>query len=101
MISYFLPCSLPDLIRSIIFQDSTGGDDDLSLSAEDIGKLEPTMLLYKAAAAHNLPVMCRALALGADKNWRNHDDRNRLALHQAVISVSIFFINHLIVGMCN
>lgn len=71
-----------------MLQDSTGGEDDGSLAAEDIEKLEPTLLLYKAAAAHNVPVMCRALALGADKNWRNDEDKGRLPMHQAVISVS-------------
>lgn len=72
-------------------QDSTGGEDEGSLSAEDITKLEPTMLLYKAAAAHNVPVMCRAFALGGDKQWRNEDDLGRFCLHQAVISVSFFY----------
>lgn len=57
---------------------------------EDISKLDPNLLLYKAAAAHNLPVMCEALALGADKFWTNVDDKGRSALHQAVLSVSNF-----------
>jgi len=55
---------------------------------EDISRLEPDVLLYMAAAAHNLPVMCEALALGADKQWANSKDRGRCALHQAVLSVS-------------
>lgn len=46
------------------------------------------MLLYMAAAAHNLPVMCEAFAMGANKNWINAKDHNRTPLHQAVFSVS-------------
>lgn len=46
-------------------------------------------MLYKAAAAHNLPVMCEALGLGADKQWTNSEDFNRSSLHQAIISVRI------------
>jgi len=34
--------------------------------------------------------MCQAMALGADKNWPNPDDRNRHPLHAAVLTVSIF-----------
>lgn len=45
------------------------------------------MLLYMAAAAHNLPVMCEAFALGANKAWVNPKDLNRSPLHQAVLSV--------------
>lgn len=51
--------------------------------------LNPNILLYKAAIAHNLPVMCQALSLGADKNWTNEDDNGRKPLHQAVLSVSV------------
>ena len=59
------------------------------IGEEDISKLHPDLLLYKAAAAHNLPVMCEAFALGADKLWTNVEDRSRSAIHQAVISVSL------------
>jgi Arf-GAP/coiled-coil/ANK repeat/PH domain-containing protein len=59
------------------------------IGEEDISKLHPDLLLYKAAAAHNLPVMCEAFALGADKLWTNAEDRSRSAIHQAVISVSL------------
>jgi hypothetical protein len=62
---------------------------------EDISKLHPNLLLYKAAAAHNLPVMCEAFALGADKLWNNAEDRSRSPIHQAVISVS-FITKYLI-----
>lgn len=68
-------------------QDSTAGEDEEFTDEEDIENLHPEMLLYKAAAAHNLPVMCAALATGADKLWSNVNDKNRSALHQAIISV--------------
>jgi len=68
-------------------QDSTAGEDEEFTDEEDIENLHPEMLLYKAAAAHNLPVMCAALAAGADKLWSNVNDKNRSALHQAIISV--------------
>lgn len=65
------------------------------VSGEDLSKLGADMLLYKASAAHNLPVMCQALALGADKAWSNTEDHGRSHLHQAVISVSIHITNTL------
>ena len=68
-------------------QDSTAGEEEEFADEEDIQNLHPEMLLYKAAAAHNLPVMCAALASGADKLWSNINDRGRSALHQAIISV--------------
>lgn len=49
--------------------------------------LEPDMLLYKAATAHNLPVMCHAIAMGANKNWKNPNDKGRTCLFQAIHSV--------------
>lgn len=58
------------------------------MSEEDISKLKPDLLLYRASGAHNLPVMCHALAVGANVNWVNIDDKNRVALHQAIVSVS-------------
>lgn len=69
-------------------QDSTAGEEEEFADEEDIQNLHPEMLLYKAAAAHNLPVMCAALAAGADKLWSNINDRGRNAIHQAIISVS-------------
>lgn len=56
--------------------------------------LGPDMLLYIAAAAHNLPVMCHAIAIGADKNWRNPKDNGRTCLFQAILSVSYFICTY-------
>lgn len=73
-------------------QESTGGEDnDIFPVDEDLSKLNPNLLLYKAAAAHNLPVMCHALALGASKNWINQDEGGSTPIHQAVLSVSKLF----------
>lgn len=60
------------------------------IDEEEMDKLNPNFLLYKAALAHNIPVMCQALALNADKNWENALDFDRTPLHQAILSVSPF-----------
>lgn len=62
------------------------------VSEEDISRLKPDLLLYRASEAHNLPVMCHALALGANVNWINTECNNRVALHQAIVSVSLIII---------
>ncbi|XP_071557188.1 arf-GAP with coiled-coil, ANK repeat and PH domain-containing protein 2 [Temnothorax nylanderi] len=79
-------------------QDSTAGEDEEFTDEEDIENLHPEMLLYKAAAAHNLPVMCAALAAGADKLWSNVNDKSRSALHQAIISGSVMSCEYLLLN---
>ncbi|XP_049863259.1 arf-GAP with coiled-coil, ANK repeat and PH domain-containing protein 2 isoform X2 [Schistocerca gregaria] len=79
-------------------QDSTGGEEDEFIGEEDISKLDPNRLLYKAAAAHNLPVMLKALALGADKQWMNEEDHNRTPLHQAIFSGSVMACEFLLLN---
>ncbi|XP_063228186.1 arf-GAP with coiled-coil, ANK repeat and PH domain-containing protein 2 isoform X2 [Bacillus rossius redtenbacheri] len=79
-------------------QDSTGGEDEEFTGEEDIAKLHPDLLLYKAALAHNLPVMCEALALGADKLWVNVEDRARSPIHQAIISGSVMSCEYLLLN---
>lgn len=59
-----------------------------NLDEEDIEKMTPNYVLFKATTAHNLPVMCQAMALGADKNWQNPENLDRSALHQSVFVVS-------------
>uniref|UniRef100_A0A8C4SIS8 Arf-GAP with coiled-coil, ANK repeat and PH domain-containing protein n=1 Tax=Erpetoichthys calabaricus TaxID=27687 RepID=A0A8C4SIS8_ERPCA len=56
---------------------------------EDVRELHPGLLIYKAALAHNLPVMAEALAHGADINWVNDEDENKTPLIQAVIGGSL------------
>ncbi|KAK0175691.1 hypothetical protein PV327_009421 [Microctonus hyperodae] len=79
-------------------QDSTAGEDEEFADEEDIENLHADLLLYKAAAAHNLPIMCTALAAGADKMWCNVNDRDRTALHQAIISGSVMSCEYLILN---
>lgn len=79
-------------------QDSTAGEEEEFADEEDIENLHPDMLLYKAAVAHNLPVMCAALAVGADKLWTNVNDRGRSALHQAIISGSVMSCEYLLLN---
>ncbi|KAJ1526936.1 hypothetical protein ONE63_008484 [Megalurothrips usitatus] len=79
-------------------EDSTEGEEEKSIGEEDISKLHPDLLLYMAAAAHNLPVMCEAFALGANKNWANLKDLNRSPLHQAVFSGSVMACEYLLLN---
>ena len=57
-------------------QESTDGEGEGeaggggAAAADRLASLTPELLLYRAAAAHNLPVMCQAVALGADMEWR-------------------------------
>lgn len=60
----------------------------LSTDEEEIEKLDPNYVLYKATSAHNLPVMCQAISLGADKNYENPENLNRTPLHQSILAVS-------------
>lgn len=92
-------------------QESTSGEEDVlgestvinglatkfteifsSSDEEEIDKMNPNYVLYKAATAHNIPVMTQAISLGADKNWENPDNLNRTPLHQAILAVRQKFI---------
>lgn len=74
-------------------ESETEGDPDAqsTTSCEDLAKLQPELLLLKAAQARNLPVMLEALAFGADANWRNPDDHGATPLIRAVSTVSICY----------
>ncbi|GLV32415.1 Centaurin beta 1A [Carabus blaptoides fortunei] len=89
---------LADSIDLSSDQDSTGGEDNEIIDEEDISKLHADLLLYKAAAAHNIPVMCEAFALGADKHWTNIEDNGRSAIHQAILSGSVMSCEYLILN---
>lgn len=83
-------------------QESTSGEEDNTImECEEFDKLNPNYLLYKASGGHNLPVMCQALALGADKNWYNPDELDRSALHAAILSGSVMSCEFLILNGCN
>lgn len=88
------------LIYIISYLKITFGVNDIYVFSdeEDISKLHADLLLYKAAAAHNVPVMCEALALGADKLWINAEDNGRSAIHQAIFSGSVMSCEYLILN---
>lgn len=64
----------------------------LSAPEEAFANLTPDMLLFRACEVHNLPMMSHSLALGANKNWHNADERGRTPMHQAVKSVSAYLL---------
>ncbi|XP_076330186.1 arf-GAP with coiled-coil, ANK repeat and PH domain-containing protein 2-like isoform X3 [Tachypleus tridentatus] len=79
--------------------ESPSPDDDADgMMEDDISKLHPSLLLYRAAAVHNLPVMCQAQSMGGDPNWVNLEDKGRLPLHQAIISGSIMACEYLLLN---
>ena len=85
------PAAALDLGDSADSASETEADQDTrsTTSYEDLGKLQPDLLLYRAAQARNLPVMLEALALGANTNWRNTDDHSSTPLIKAIASVSV------------
>lgn len=66
-----------------------GVEDAVTTSWEDMSKLDPNLLLYKAAEARNLPVMLEALANGGDPNWVNPDDNDKTPIMKAVETGSL------------
>jgi len=88
-------------------QDSTDGEDSAtaaaatdslsSLRTNSMSCLTPDMLLYSAARVHNLPVMCQALAVGANTNWINTKE-NSTVIHQAVLSGSVMACEFLLLN---
>ncbi|KAK3104353.1 hypothetical protein FSP39_000124 [Pinctada imbricata] len=86
---------LPDISRSIDLESSEessseDADDSKSTTSwEDMSKLDPNMLLYKAAQARNLPVMLEALANKAQANWVNEEEDGKTPLMKAVETGSL------------
>jgi len=81
-------------------QESTDGEGEMSWVAPSDRRalLTPELLLYRAAAAHNLPVMCQAVALGADLEWRYANEEGRAAIHQSILSGSVMACEFLILN---
>ncbi|KAH8251867.1 hypothetical protein KR038_009835, partial [Drosophila bunnanda] len=80
-------------------QESTEGESETDMPEElPFSQLDANQLLYMASVVHNLPVMCMAFALGADKHWKNPQDRQRSFLHQAVISGSVMACEYLLLN---
>ncbi|XP_033763338.1 arf-GAP with coiled-coil, ANK repeat and PH domain-containing protein 2-like isoform X2 [Pecten maximus] len=87
---------VPDLSTSLDLESSEGseveddGDDSKSTTSwEDMSKLDPNMLLYKAAQARNLAVMLEALANGADPNWVHEEEEGKTPLMKVVETGSL------------
>ncbi|XP_055377406.1 arf-GAP with coiled-coil, ANK repeat and PH domain-containing protein 2 [Condylostylus longicornis] len=78
-------------------QESTEGEDNI-IEEGSLATFNSNLLLYKASAVHNLPVMSMAFALGADKLWKNSEDLNRTPLHQAVLSGSVMACEYLLLN---
>ncbi|KAH9362848.1 hypothetical protein HPB48_015189 [Haemaphysalis longicornis] len=56
---------------------------------ENMSIMSPSLLLYTAAAAHNLPRMCLAIANGTDPNRANTEEGGHYPLYQDIQSGSI------------
>ncbi|KAH9513503.1 Arf-GAP with coiled-coil, ANK repeat and PH domain-containing protein 2 [Bulinus truncatus] len=63
--------------------------DNFTTSWEDMSKLDPNLLLYKASAARNLPVMLEALANRGDPNWVNLEEDGKTPIMKAVQTGSL------------
>ena len=63
-----------------------------------LAALTPELLLYRAARAHNLPVMCQAVALRSDIDWINSRENRRSAIHQSIESGSVMALEFLILN---
>ncbi|CAL4079837.1 unnamed protein product, partial [Meganyctiphanes norvegica] len=89
----------PPDITLISDDNSTEGEDEIGhVTEETLSSLSPNLLLFRACEAHNLPVMCHSLALGADKNWHNPDHNSRTPLHQAVDSGSVMAVEYMLIN---
>lgn len=89
----------PPDITLISDDNSTEGEDETGhVTEETLSSLNPNLLLFRACEAHNLPVMCHSLALGADKNWHNSDNNSRTPLHQAVDSGSVMAVEYMLIN---
>ncbi|BFZ23577.1 hypothetical protein BsWGS_26617 [Bradybaena similaris] len=66
-----------------------GDGDEFTTSWEDMSKLDPNLLLYKASGARNLPVMLEALSNRADPNWVNMEDEGKTPIMRAVQTGSL------------
>ncbi|CAL1530470.1 unnamed protein product [Lymnaea stagnalis] len=67
---------------------STDGDR-FTTSWEDMSRLDPNLLLYKASGARNLPVMLEALSNKADPNWVNLEEDGKTPIMRAVQTGSL------------
>lgn len=87
--------ALAEISKKLELESSDDSDSEeglevsLTTSWEDMSKLDPNLLLYKAAEARNLPVMSEALANRADPNWVNVEEDNKTPLMKSVETGSV------------
>jgi len=81
-------------------QESTDGEETNSwvCPTDSLAALTPELLVYRAARAHNLPVMCQAVALQADLDWQNQRENSRSPIHQSIESGSVMALEFLIMN---
>ncbi|XP_023330565.1 arf-GAP with coiled-coil, ANK repeat and PH domain-containing protein 1 [Eurytemora carolleeae] len=81
-------------------QESTDGESETSWNppVDSVANLTPELLLFRAARAHNLPVMLEALALGANMDWKYRGELMQAPIHQAVLSGSVMSTEFLILN---
>ena len=86
-------------------QESTDGEEEGEETGwapphDPLSQLSPNMLLYRAARAHNLPVMLQAIALGANPEWRcgAEGEKSRSSIHQSIMSGSVMATEFLILN---
>jgi len=79
-------------------QESTDGEDSVTQSGEPLEVLEPNRLLFRASRVHNVPLMCQAIALGADRDWINEGDNFSTPIHQSILSGSVMACEFLLLN---
>ncbi|XP_067945611.1 arf-GAP with coiled-coil, ANK repeat and PH domain-containing protein 2-like isoform X2 [Watersipora subatra] len=94
-----------DKLKSDLLDDissNEGSEDSQShTSIEEVEKLDPNILLYKAAEARNIPILLHALASKAEINWKNLADHGKTPLIKAVESGSLATCEFLLQNSAN
>jgi Arf-GAP/coiled-coil/ANK repeat/PH domain-containing protein len=70
-------------------QESTDGEAEATEGGEPINTLDANRLLFRASRVHNVPLMCQAIALGADRDWINPDGNFSSPVHQSILRLVV------------
>ena len=62
--------------------------------------MDANRLLFRAARVHNVPLMCQAIALGADRDWINEGEEASasMPIHQSILSGSVMACKFLLLN---
>ena len=60
--------------------------------------LDANRLLFRAARVHNVPLMCQAIALGADRDWIDESTGFSSPIHQSILSGSVMACKFLLLN---